>query len=588
MSIGQRCLNRYPVEMNRREIATAFVLFFFAVALYANALGNGFAHDDRLQLIENPSIRSLENIDAWFSSDYWEPVDSGLYRPLVTLSFALNYAVSELEPTSYHGFNIALHGAIVVLVWFVSLAVFQSVFVAAASAFLFAAHAVHTEAVTGVVAGRPELLCALFFLLSFGCHVLRSRRRANSRALHAISLIAFFLALLSKESGFTLVAVIFLYDVSFLRPRPEGLMAGIWRTARMRFIPVYAGYAVVAAAALAIRFAVFSDADVLPAIPFDDNPLVELDPPYRILNALAIGWRYVGLLFYPCHLSYDYSYNQIPLLYSIAAPIPLLVLFGSGALFWLALRSHRFSREVFFAIGFSLATFSLASNAIVSIGTIMAERLLYLPSLGFCWLVALGARWLGERIRIAGVKSGVAQVVVIIALVALNGWRTVLRNDDWHSADRLVLHDIASSPNSAKARLNAGIAHALAGRDAEAIEHYERAIEIMDGRPTDAHNNLGFLLVDREIDVLRGIALLEQARQKTPRDVAVLDSLAWGYHKTGRHRKARLLLLEAYSIPTSPAQAENRRVHLEAVEEALARRAGLSRKQFLELQRTSD
>ena len=109
----------------------------------------------------------------------------------------------------------------------------------------------------------------------------------------------------------------------------------------------------------------------------------------------------------------------------------------------------------------------------------------------------------------------------------------------------------------------------------------------MEGRPTDAYNNLGFLLVDREIDVLRGIALLEQARRMTPRDVAVLDSLAWGYHKAGRPRKAHRLLIEAFSIPASPAQAENRRVHLEAVEEVLARRMGLSRQQFLELKTQS-
>jgi Flp pilus assembly protein TadD len=106
----------------------------------------------------------------------------------------------------------------------------------------------------------------------------------------------------------------------------------------------------------------------------------------------------------------------------------------------------------------------------------------------------------------------------------------------------------------------------------------------MGGRPTDAFNNLGFLLIDREIDVLRGLALLEQARQMTPRDAALLDSLAWGYHKAGRHGKARRLLLQALSFPASPVQAENRRAHLEAIEEALARRVGMSREQFLEFE----
>jgi tetratricopeptide (TPR) repeat protein len=175
--------------------------------------------------------------------------------------------------------------------------------------------------------------------------------------------------------------------------------------------------------------------------------------------------------------------------------------------------------------------------------------------------------------------------MVIIAVVGLHGWRTVLRNADWHTTDRLYLHDLSVSPNSAKVRLNAGIAHQLAGRDTAAIEQYERAIAIMEGRPIDAYNNLGFLLVDHEIDVLRGIALLEQASRKAPRDVALLDSLAWGYHKAGRNDKARHLLLQAFSLPASPQQAEDRRVHLEAVEEAMARSAGMSREQFLELKK---
>ena len=102
--------------MSRRDLAVPLALFCFACALYANALGNGFAHDDRLLILENPSIHSLENFPAWFSSDYWGSVDSRLYRPLSVFSYALNYAFGDLDPRGYHGVNIALHGAIVVLV----------------------------------------------------------------------------------------------------------------------------------------------------------------------------------------------------------------------------------------------------------------------------------------------------------------------------------------------------------------------------------------------------------------------------------------------------------------------------------------
>jgi tetratricopeptide (TPR) repeat protein len=557
-----------------RDALVALAVFVLSCSLYAGAAGHGFVHDDEPLILNNPSIRGLGNAATLLASDYWEPRSSGLYRPVTALSFALNFSLGELDPRGYHLMNIALHGCVGVLVWLLSRLVFADAAVAAGAALLFATHAVHTEPVASVGAGRAELLSAAFFLLSLLCHVLRSRAAVrHPRALYALGLGAFFLALLSKESAVTLLGVVWLHDLAFGPHARRGLLRDALRVLRAGFRRVYAGYLLVAVLALAARLAALGEGRVVPAVPFDDNPLAELALPWRVTNGLQVALRYAALLAVPRHLSYDYSYNQIPLLDTLGDPLAIAALLLSACTVWLALRSYHASRALFFALGFGLITFSVVSNLVLPIGTILGERLLYLPSLGFCWLFALGARRLTQWLP-HGARARTAVYAVVLALaVGLHGWRSVERIPDWRSPAALFLRDVETCPNSAKTQLNAGIVLERAGRYAEAIARFERAIEIMRPRPTMAYNNLGYLLVDREIDVPRGIRLLEEILSSSPRHPEILDSLGWGYHKAGRQREARRLVRRSLAIDPSGPSAELRREHLRAIEEALARRA---------------
>jgi arylsulfatase A-like enzyme/tetratricopeptide (TPR) repeat protein len=545
----------------------AIVVFGFAAFLYANAADNGFANDDRLLIQKNASIRQLAMIPQLFTSDYWSPRESGLYRPLTTSSLAFNYAIAELEPHGYHAVNIVLHASICVLAWFVSRTIFASVGVAAASTLLFAALAIHTEVVAGVASGRSDLLCGFFFTLALLCHIRQKTGAEYSRGLYATSLAAFFLALLSKEIGFSLLAVIALYDVCFRCPLRQSLISKVWQTARRNFRRVYLGYLGVASVALAMRFAALQGAGPMP-IPFIDNPLIELGVLERFVNALAISWRYLGLLVFPCQLSYDYSFNQIPLLESLFQPLSLTVLLISSIAAGLAIRAHAISREFFFAIGFALVSFAMVSNWFVPIGTIMAERLVYIPSLGFCWLFALAAHTLAKRLTSSGLARGAAFSAVMVIMIALHGWRTLERIPDWRSAESLFLHDLEISSNSAKAQHYAGIIQGLAGRNQAAIAHYERAIEIAKPRPIDAYNNLGFLLANREIDIPRAITLLEEYLEMIPDNADTLDSLAWAYHKSGDHRRALDLMTRALKLDLKGKDALTRKKHMRAIRRA--------------------
>ncbi len=581
-------------------------LLVFAVLLYANSAGNGFVLDDTATVESNSLIRSLANLPTLFASDYWAPkMKGGLYRPLVTTSYALNYALGGGEPAGYHLVNIALHALNSLLILLLFRRLTGNALVSAGAAFFFAAHAVHTEAVANVV-GRAELMCAAFFLGSLLCYIPPERGEApSSRARYAASLALYALALLCKENAVTLPGVIALYDLVYGGRSETGLARRLTHLVRSRWRSVYGGFAAVTLAYLAARYLVMSSGAPVDPTAHIDNPLIGLSLHWRILNALQVGYHCLWLLCFPLHLSYDYSYDQIPLITTFSDPRVFATLAFAAAALWILAWSYRRSRDVFFALGFGVVTISIVSNFFVLIGTIMAERLLYLPSVGFCLAATIALERASGMLGGRRTAARAIFVAVCAVIVGLNGWRTVLRNADWESNSSLFLHELEVSPRSAKVRHNAAVILFFEhNRAEEAMEQLEKESEINDperlkpppllghvllhqGRKEEAiavyeaiaarqklkdplvYNNLGFVLVDDAIDVERGVRLLERAVEEDPENPHFLDSLGWAYFKTGRLREAYALIEHSLEIDDSGPSGEARRSHLEEVERAL-------------------
>jgi len=585
-----------------------FGLFAFAALLYANTLRNGFVLDDGSLIAENPMIRSLANVPQFFASDYWEPtLKAGLYRPLVTTSYALNYALGKLDPAGYHALNLLLHALNSVLVWLLFRRLPVEPLVATAAAFLFAAHAVHTEAVANVV-GRAELLCTAFFLGALVCQFAAQRSDAADWRRCAAALGLYWMALLCKENAVTLPGVVLLHDLVYGPGRAKGLFQRLGLVLN-RSLLVYLGYVATTLVYLAIRFVVLGQGEPTnPTAPID-NPLVSLHLPWRLANALLVAWRYAGLLVYPRHLSYDYSYNAFAMLTSFADPSAALLLASAAALaLWLWLRPRW--PDLFFALGFALITFSVVSNIFLLIGTILGERLLYLPSIGFCLAVALVVRRACEQLPLGERALSALFLALFAVAVGLHSWRTVVRNRNWAAEEDLELHDLALYPGSAKVVNNAGVVMAKLGRPEEAVPLLRRATEIapsqvlafvnlagtlyrlgrvdealsvyeaatnLPGAPASAFNDLGLLLFGRGIDRDRAIKLIENAVKLEPNNPVYLESLGWAYYKAGRLVEARQLIQESLAFDSSGESGQRRRGLLEEVERALASADGQRR-----------
>ncbi|HEY1220333.1 MAG TPA: glycosyltransferase family 39 protein, partial [Bryobacteraceae bacterium] len=350
-----------------------------ALAAYANSFHAPFLLDNDEVILEDTRVHAAttEHVQQILTSQYWEIGNTGLYRPLTTLSFLLNYAEfgDGADPAGYHWVNFLLHALNIVLVYALGLAVFERAPAALLLSALWGLHPVLTESVTSIV-GRADMLAAFSVLAAVLCHrkALAARGAWKGWWVAAIGAAA-AIGVFSKESAIVLVAILAIYDFTLGR-------SASWRSR----VPSYAAAVVPCLVYLYMRSQVF--AGVSPAeMPYVENPLLGAGFWTARITAIKVMGRCLGLLTWPARLSWDYSYNEVPLfgwrLDSWEDWKAVAALAGCAAAAVVAIRSWRSRKPVLFGVAFFFAAILPTSNLLIRIGTIMAERFLYLPSVGF-------------------------------------------------------------------------------------------------------------------------------------------------------------------------------------------------------------
>jgi Flp pilus assembly protein TadD len=438
-------------------------LMVLAMLPYLNALNADFTLDDELQIQVNPAVTMGVDPLRILAMPLF-PGD--LYRPVTTFTFAVNQALASGNAAAFRLVNLLLHGLVTVLVFVLAQRLFRSRPASLIAAALFAVHPLHTEAVTSLV-GRAEELAALFGLLA-----LLSAVRLDEaldpwvrRGWHALSVLCFTLAIMSKESGIMMLPLLWL--LRGVR-RNESLWRGLWTELRsLDWIP----YVLCAALFMWLRFYVTGGLSSMSTVTPLENVLAFVPPLLRVRTALAVLWDYLSLLHVPLVLSADYSHAQVAVVTSWWELRPL----GGAALLLSSLAAVLFLRRraVAFAVAVPLVTLSLTSNLLFAIGTIKAERLLYTPSIGWALLVGLAMDWCWRSPRYHRLAA-----ISVVALLCGLSTRTWARNRDWH--DNATLHRSAakSSPNCAKARYNYGVALQQQGDHAAAAREFRKALEL--------------------------------------------------------------------------------------------------------------
>jgi hypothetical protein len=422
-----------------------------ALALYAVTLGGTYVYDDLYIVRDDPRLHDPSLWGAYWTRDYFLGGVDRLYRPLVSMSYAVQWQLHSDRPWAFHMVNWLLHAAVSALVAELARRL-SGARVALAAGLLFAAHPVHVEAVANIV-GRAELMCALG---TVGALVLMARRPMTLPRAAAIAGCC-VVAVLSKEQGLLLpLLLLALGWVVHRQPAeaaraelsagaaptvPGGPMPPAERKALLLLAVVLcwalAGYVV--ARETWIRF--WWDRNLLD---WAVNPLVRSAGADRWLVPLGVLGRYAVLLVAPTRLSLDYGGLVVP---SHAGIGDAYLYLGAAALgLWAVLLVGAARKRAWPTVFCVLAvgvTYGMVANVLALIGTIMAERLLYLPSAFF---VILAAQALARLPR----RAAPGALACLLLLASLRTW-TYARL--WN--DRLAIYtaSAAAQPRSVQALL---------------------------------------------------------------------------------------------------------------------------------------
>ena len=487
-----------------------------AIACHLNGLEGDFVFDDVSAVVENGDVTGGPTLAA-FGNNFWgEPMGDSLskhesYRPIVVFTYALNWRLSS-SPFGFHAVNVAIHCAttcaLVVLVRRIMLVREANMRAAGVGSciagLLFASHPVHVESVIGIV-GRCELLAGLFYILAVLAYTSSVLRK--SWKYHAIACALIATSTMCKEQGITAGAACVVLDVCMACDCDFAIALKVLGPGRLRRrgsakdADGFAARTYVLGAFLFVLLLVRLSIMKGDAVTFDwqTNPANHGDTFLtRAMSKAYYAALHFGLLAWPSTLSCDRSGHSIPL---IESPLDIRNgAFVTLALISIAAAARSLARKhalCLLALCTLFVPFLPAAGLFFNVGFTVAERVMYIPSMGACILVARFVhRWRAAIL-----------IPVVAAVVGLLSKRTWDQNQVWTSESSLYLSALEAYPSNAKAHFN--YAASIMDKDKEledVIEkHLKEAISLNE-LYTAPYINLGVLYAKRgALDAARDV-----------------------------------------------------------------------------------
>jgi hypothetical protein len=435
------------------------ILFMFGFLLYANTITHDYALDDAIVITNNDFVKKgFSGIGEILGNDTFlgffkvekSLVAGGRYRPLSLVTFAVEYQLFGGSPMVSHFVNVVLYALTGILLYLVVLQFFhnkstsEGYFIALATAMLFLAHPIHTEAVANIK-GRDEIMAllgslgALYFAMKYAL-------KGNFVQL-IFAGICFFLGILSKENTITFLAVIPL--AIFIFTKTETSKIAISTGVLVAFAAVF----------LIVRSSILGDASNLsananmelmnnPYLKWTGSQYVAFSSSEKFGTIFYTLGKYLILLIFPHPLTHDYYPPQIPMMTFADGQVILTLLIYIGAGIYALMRLPK-KDPIAFGIIYFIATLSVVSNLVFPIGTNMGERFMFMPSVGICLIAAILLYKLTNKKLINFSDLKLALPIIALFLVGFS-LKTILRNTAWKNDYTLFSTDIFTSTNSAK------------------------------------------------------------------------------------------------------------------------------------------
>jgi protein O-mannosyl-transferase len=606
----------------------AGLIFTLAFLLYANTLTHDYCQDDAIVITDNMfttdgvnGISGILNYDTFYGffkeQGKEKLVAGGRYRPFTLILFAIQYEIfgkSENAASYYHFFNILWFALTCVLLYFLLLKLLKYALnsknteggyvpeiLAFATAVLFTAHPIHTEVVANIK-GLDEIMTLLGSLAAVWFSIKAFEKGGFFNQI--LAGILFFIALLSKENAITFVVIVPLIYWFFIKTD--------WGTAFKQVVP----FAVSAILFLLLRGSVIGNQfsgeqnELMnnPYLKLVDNQYIPFSLGEKMATIVFTLGKYIQLLIFPHPLTHDYYPRYIGIMNFSDIGVIISVLLYAGLIF-IMVKNWNSRSFVSFGIAFFLLTLSIVSNIVFPVGTNMAERFMFMPSVGFCLVLAYSIQALSLRVERGrrgvsfNVKMGILGVITVLLSL-----KTVSRNFDWKDDYTLFTNDVKISENSAKVQCSAGGKMIEKAKDLpdkmqkeimikDAIGHLKRSIEIhptfkspylllgnaytylenydkaipeylnalkLDPNFKDAKNNIA--LAYREVgrnygqvknDLPNAIENLAQSLKYNPQDGATLSFLGTAYGMNKQPQQAIEVLERALTLRFDKQDAMN-------------------------------
>src|SRR5215471_546242 len=467
-------------EARSRERVLLITILAVTALAFANALNGQFVYDDRLQVLKNPTLNSLSNIPRMFTQGVWQFLNEAdktavgpYYRPLFNIVLIINRHLFGLEVAGWHIVSLALHLAVVFLVYRLARKWMLPFEVAAASALLFGLHPVHSESIAWVSA-LPDPLAALFILSSLLLYeqYYHGDGIKNPLSLYASVALA-LLAMMSKEVA--VIYPVFLVAREVVGRNQEGIAKVVTRIAR-RTAPFFAAVLVY----LSMRYY------VLGFLRQDEPKSVGISFVQVLLTIPSILLSYVRMLVAPYPLAVLYNNTYLESAKDArfwAAAIAILIL---GSALWCIVRKSVTSLLAFaFMVTFIVPVLNL--KAFRTEESLLHDRYLYLPSIGFSILLAMGIDWLSARFSDARKRVFVGATVLASMILMVI---TYYQNFSWQNELTMVDYAMRVAPRWPFLQNYLGAYYTDQRRFPEAERAYLSALDI-DPKYYDSHSNLG-------------------------------------------------------------------------------------------------
>jgi tetratricopeptide (TPR) repeat protein len=467
------------------------------VAVYLNSLSGPFIFDDQTAILDNSQIRRLFPLTEPLSPLPETPVAG---RPLVNLTFAINYAVGGLNVSGYRLTNLAIHVLAALTLFGVvhrtlrlpSLASrfgSQAMNLAWVAALIWALHPLQTETID-YITQRTESMMGLCYLLTIYCSIRALDERPGRW--HVLAVVACAAGMVCKESMVTAPVMVVLFDRVFVA---QPVLQKIQR--RRLYVGLASTWLVLAG---------FMATGPRSSVGFNTPVTVWT----YLLNQAPILLRYIQVTFWPRDLVLDYGIPQPLTLTDVLLPATIVVAIVVAVLVLLVRRPH-----AGFLGAWCFITLAPTSSIVPIATEVGAERRMYLPLAGLVVLVVLSAyrAWTSSATARPRFVGPAVAFGVCLALAAA----TIQRNREYSSKLSIIRTTVERRPNPRSYQMLAAELY-QAGQRQEAMQYLERARE----DPVSSFM-MGIELVAGG-ELARGAQELERFVQLAPTHVRVIDA----------------------------------------------------------------